>query len=251
MSRAIALSYALVAYFAFFIVFLWFVAFVGDIRAIGDLVSVPTTVDAARLSASAGTAAIIDVGLVALFGLHHSIAARTGFKDSLTKSVPRSVERSTYVLVASLLLAALMWFWHPIDQVIWSVGGALATSIWVLFGLGWVILFTATWLLDHFELFGLRQAWRHNHADGPAAMEMRTPFLYKMVRHPIYLGFFIALWATPEMTLGHLVLAAAMTLYIFIGIHYEERDLVANFGPDYETYRQKVGALIPWVGRKA
>ena len=248
MGRMLAMLYALIAYGVFFATFLWFVFFVGDIREVMGL-TVPTTVDAARFAAPMGVAILVDVGLVFLFGAHHSAAARIGFKDKLTKSVPKSVERATYVLVASLLLAALMWFWHPIDIPVWSVGGTGAMILWGLFALGWFILFTSTWLLNHFELFGLQQAAYHGHADGPPAMEMRTPGYYRLVRHPIYLGFFIAMWATPEMSVGHLVMATAMTVYILIGIRYEERDLVAHFGEDYADYQRKVGPLIPGIGK--
>ena len=248
MGKFLALVYALSAYLVFFLTFLWFVVFVGDIRQVFGF-AVPTTVDAARFSASTGMAVIVNVGLVALFGLHHSVAARIGFKDKLPNSVPKSVERATYVLVASLLLAALMWFWHPIDVTIWSVGGIGATILWVLFFTGWFILFTSTWLLNHFELFGLQQAAYHGAPEGSPPMEMKTPGYYRLVRHPIYLGFFIALWATPEMSVGHLVLALSMTAYIFIGIRYEERDLVAHFGDDYAEYQKKVGPLIPGLGK--
>ena len=252
MGKALALVYALCAYLVFFLTFLWFVAFVGDIRAVYGI-AVPTTVDAARMSAPAATAILIDLGLVALFGLHHSVAARIGFKEKLTRSVPKSVERATYVLVASILLAVLMWFWHPIDAPVWIINGVfdglLNTAIWVLFWIGWVILFTSTWLLNHFELFGLQQAAYHGNPDGPPALSMKTPGYYRFVRHPIYLGFFIALWATPEMSVGHLVLAASMTVYILVGIRYEERDLVAHFGEDYSEYQKKVGPLLPGIGK--
>ncbi|WP_265569705.1 methanethiol S-methyltransferase [Sphingomicrobium nitratireducens] len=249
MTRALALIYALAAYLAFFLVFLWFVAFVGDIREVAGI-SPPTTVDLAPSSASMGMAILINVALVAVFGIHHSVAARMGFKDKLTRTVPKSVERSTYVLVASLILAAVMYFWHPIDITVWSIGGIGATILWALFAIGWVVLFTSTWLLNHFELFGLQQAWHHGDPDGPPVQKMRTPLFYRLVRHPLYLGFFIALWATPEMSVGHLVLSASLTAYILIGIHYEEKDLVAHFGAQYEDYRRKVGSLIPGLGRR-
>lgn len=251
MNRTFALAYALVAYLAFFLVFLWFVAFVGDIRSVGNLVTVPTTVDQARLVLPPATAAILDIALIALFGFHHSAAARMGFKERLTRSVPKSVERATYVLVASVILAALMWFWAPIPATVWDIsGGALSPLLWGLFAIGWVILFTSTLLLNHFELFGLQQAWNHGAADPPPQM-FRTPLFYKLVRHPLYLGFVIALWATPQMTVGHLLLAAGLTIYIFVGIHYEERDLVGHYGAQYEDYRRKVGTIIPGIGRRS
>lgn len=248
MGRMLALLYALAAYGIFFVTFVWFVLFVGDIREVMGY-AVPTTVDAARLSASTGTAVMIDVALVALFGIHHSVAARMGFKDKLTRTLPKSVERSTYVLVASALLAALMWYWHPINQAVWTTGGTVAAALWIFFWLGWVILFTSTWLLNHFELFGLQQASYHGNPNGPPAMEMRTPLYYRFVRHPIYLGFFMALWAAPQMSMGRLVLAGAMTVYILIGIRYEEKDLVAHFGEKYADYKRRVAPLIPGIGK--
>ncbi|WP_265587306.1 methyltransferase family protein [Sphingomicrobium arenosum] len=249
MGRMLALLYALAAYGVFFIVFLWFVAFVGDIREVMGF-AIPTTVDAARFSAVPAMAAIVDIGLVALFGIHHSVAARLGFKEKLTRSVPKSVERSTYVLLASLLLAALMWWWHPIPASLWDLtGSALEVPVWVLFAIGWFILFTATWLLNHFELFGLQQAFHHGNPAGVPPQQMRTPGWYRLVRHPIYLGFFVALWSAVEMSAGHLVLSAAMTVYILIGIRYEERDLVDHFGEDYADYQRKVGPLLPGLGK--
>ena len=143
-----------------------------------------------------------------------------------------------------------MWFWQPIHVTIWDVrGGAAAMPIWAVFAVGWMTLFLATFLLNHFELFGLQQAWQHGRPEGVAPTEMRTPLLYKMVRHPLYLGFVIALWATPHLTVGHLILAGGLTAYILIGIHYEEKDLVAHFGDSYRDYRRRVGALVPFLGR--
>lgn len=248
MGKALALMYALVAYLIFFVVFLWFVTFVGDIRQVFGF-TVPTTVDAARMQAETAPSVIADLLLIALFGAHHSVAARLGFKDALTRTVPKSVERATYVLVASLLLAALMWYWYPIDKAVWTITGGAATVLWVLFFTGWFILFTSTWLLNHFELFGLQQAMHHGTPEGPPPMKMRTPGYYRLVRHPIYLGFFIALWSAPQMTIGHMLLSVALTAYIYIGIHYEERDLVSHYGEDYADYRRKVGPLIPGIGK--
>lgn len=253
MGKALAMVYALLAYLFFFVTFLWFVAFVGDLRMEVLGFSAPTTVDAARMSAPMGTAILVDLALIALFGLHHTVAARIGFKDKLTRTVPKSVERSTYVLVASALLCILMWFWHPIDRPVWVINGIfdgmLNTAIWIAFWIGWLILFTSTWLLNHFELFGLQQAAHHGNPDGQPPMEMRTPLYYRFVRHPLYLGFLIALWATPEMSVGHLVLSGALTIYILIGIRYEERDLVAHFGTQYADYQKKVGPLLPGIGK--
>lgn len=251
MTRLLAMLYALVAYGAFFLVFLWFVAFVGNLPPVMGIAA-PTTVDAANTASSTGTAIFANLILIAIFGAHHSIAARIGFKDSLTRTLPKSVERSTYVLVASLILAALMYYWQSIPTVIWDVSGSmLGTVLWALFALGWFILFTSTWLLNHFELFGLQQAWHHGDPNGPPAMSMKTPLYYKLVRHPIYTGFFIALWAAPVMSVGHLILSAGLTVYILIGISYEEKDLVTHFGDQYRDYRTKVGSLLPGIGKKS
>ena len=248
MTRMFAMLYALVAYSVFFAVFLWFVAFVGNIGPVMGF-SFPTTIDNAPNEAAPMMAILINLGLVALFGIHHSAAARIPFKAKFAEMLPKSVERSTYVLVASILLAVLMHFWHPITSTVWDVRGTFAEPIlWVLFGLGWFILFTSTWLLNHFELFGLQQAYFHGRGDAPP-MQMRTPLYYKLVRHPIYTGFFIAMWAAPHMTLGHLTLAAGMTVYILIGIRYEEKDLVAHFGDEYSDYRTKVAPLLPGIGK--
>lgn len=251
MARSLAMLFSLVAYLAFFVTFLWFIAFVGDIRGVAGI-SPPTTVDSANGTSAPAVAAIANLALIALFGIHHSVAARSGFKDRLKAVVPRSVERSIYVLVATALLAALMWFWQPIPITLWDLRGGVAEApLWAIFALGWGILLLATFLLNHFELFGLQQAWQHGRPEGVAPAEMRTPLLYKLVRHPLYLGFVIALWATPHLTVGHLLLAGGLTAYILIGIHFEEKDLVSHFGDSYRDYRGRVGSLIPFVGRRA
>ena len=198
---------------------------------------VPTTVERGIASAP-GEALAIDVGLIALFGFQHSFMARQGFKRAWTRFVSPAAERATYVLIASLTLAVMMAGWHPIP------------AVWALFAVGWAVLLTSTFLLNHFELFGLQQAWQSGQERAIDAPQMRQPLFYKVVRHPLYLGFVIALWATPYMSYGHLVVAAGLTLYILIGIMHEERDLVAMFGRDYEEYRARVGMLLPGIGRR-
>jgi protein-S-isoprenylcysteine O-methyltransferase Ste14 len=172
--------------------------------------------------------------------------ARQGFKRWWTQVVPRPAERSIYVLMASAALILLMALWRPIDTVIWSVSAPLAANlIWAIFALGWATVLLSTFLINHFELFGLQQAWFNMRGREAAAPRFHQPLLYKLVRHPLYLGFFLAFWATPQMTAGHLLLAFGVSIYMLIAIRYEERDLVSLFGQDYEDYRGRVGMLTP------
>lgn len=252
--RTIMMLIAVVCYFAFFGSFVYLVGWIGSFDqlpfAIGGFDGFPTTVDKGR-EASMGTAVLIDIALIVLFGLQHSVMARPGFKRGWTKIVPQPLERSFYLLATVLALAALYYFWHPIEGSLWSVQNETARmAIWVLFFIGWGILFTATWLLNHFELFGLQQAWHHMLGKQAQPMSMKTPLLYRLVRHPIYTGFFIAFWATPDMTYSHLLAAVGFTIYIVIGIAYEERDLLAVFGQEYAEYQKRVGAFIPGLGKK-
>jgi protein-S-isoprenylcysteine O-methyltransferase Ste14 len=243
MTRGLYLLFGVLAYLVFFATFLYLVAFVGNCPI------VPWAVD--RGSASPLPVAIlIDGALIALFGFQHSVMARAPFKAAWTRIVPAPVERSMYVLLASLCLIVMFVFWRPIPTILWSVSNpAAAYALWALFGLGWLIVLISTFLLNHFELFGLQQVW--NHAEGSEAQVpvFRTPLFYKRVRHPLYSGFVLAFWAIPVMTLGHALLAAGMTLYILIAIRYEERDLVGLFGTDYQEYRRRAGMLIPKFGR--
>jgi methanethiol S-methyltransferase len=244
MSRLLALPVALLCYAAFFASFVYLVGFTAGLDVL------PTHVDKG-LSAPPLTAALIDLALIALFGLQHSVMARPGFKAAWTRVIPAPLERSIYCFAAAACLVALFAFWHPIDGTVWSVSAEPARiAIWGVFLLGWTILFIATWLISHFELFGLSQAWHHTRGVEPPAQEFRTPFLYRWIRHPIYTGFLIAFWATPDMTYGHLLLAVGMTIYVFIGIAHEERDLVAHFGDKYVAYRAQVGSVIPGIGRR-
>jgi protein-S-isoprenylcysteine O-methyltransferase Ste14 len=232
-------------YLAFFAAFLYLIGFVAGFEAL------PTHVDRG-LAAPAGVAVFIDLALIALFGLQHSAMARPGFKARWTRVVPPPLERAIYCLASALCLVALFAFWHPIAGTVWSVDDpAGRVALWGLFFLGWGVLFVATHLINHWELFGLAQAWRHYRGVEPPAAEFRTPLFYRWVRHPIYSGFLLAFWATPEMSYGHVLLAVGFSIYIFIGIAYEERDLIAHFGDTYADYRRRVGSVLPGFGRRA
>ena len=246
MSRAATLLFSIVAYAIFFATFLYLIVFVGDFSF------AKITVDSGGPQAAPATAAVIDVALIALFGLQHSVMARQGFKRWWTRVIPKPAERSVYVLMASAVLIILMSQWRPIDSVVWSVAApALANLIWALFWVGWLTVLLSTFLINHFELFGLQQAWLNMLGRQAEPPKFRQPLFYKWVRHPLYLGFILAFWAAPEMTAGHLLLAAGISIYILIAIRYEERDLVGYFGQDYENYRRDVGMLTPKFKRRS
>jgi protein-S-isoprenylcysteine O-methyltransferase Ste14 len=245
MSRALSLVFAIVCYAIFFATFLYLIGFVGDFSLL------PRTVDRPASDISLGAATIIDLALVALFGVQHSVMARQGFKRAWTKIVPRHAERSIYVLITSLTLMVMFLFWRPIDMTIWNVQTPLgANLLWALFWVGWGIVLISTFLINHFELFGLQQAWFHTRGQEEQAPQLREPSLYRFVRHPMMGGFFLAIWAIPTMTAGHLLLAAGLSVYILVALHYEERDLVGLFGADYENYRGRVGMLVPRFRRR-
>jgi len=207
---------------------------------------VPQSVDAGRIVPPA-EALIVDLVLMSVFALQHSVMARTGFKRWWTQSVPKSVERSTYVLLASLALILLFWQWCPLPTAVWRIDDpAIAVAIFGLSLAGWFVVLTSTFLINHFELFGLQQIATNLVGRPMPAPRFRTPLYYKFVRHPIYLGFIIAFWATPTMTVGHLLFAAVTTAYIVVGAMLEERDLLEVFGDDYRRYRDRVSMLVPW-----
>ena len=227
------------AYLTFLVTFLYAIGFVWD-------VVVPKTIDTG-VPARAGVALAIDLLLMSLFAIQHSVMARKPFKRWWTQYIPKSVERSTYVLLSSLTLLLLFWQWRPMPAIVWHVEEPeIAAAITGLSYLGWVIVFTSTFLINHFELFGLHQVVNNLAGRDMPAPTFRTPLYYKFVRHPLYLGFIIAFWAAPTMSVGHLLFAAVTTAYIFVGILLEERDLIDLFGDEYRNYRRRVSMLVPW-----
>jgi methanethiol S-methyltransferase len=243
MTRFLSFLYGLVAYVIFLGAFLYAIAFVSGSPL---PLALPKTIDIGPASPVV-EAIIVNLLLMSLFALQHSIMARQGFKRWWTQFVSPAIERSTYVLFASLALILLMWQWRPITAVVWQVADPkLALAVQAISFLGWGIVLLSTFLINHFELFGLQQVVMNMAGRAVANPHFKTPLLYKVVRHPIYLGFIIAFWAAPVMTFGHLLFAAVTTAYIFVGIALEERDMITLFGDEYRRYRQKVGMLMPF-----
>jgi protein-S-isoprenylcysteine O-methyltransferase Ste14 len=243
MRRILYLAYGVASYLVFLAVFLYAVGFVGNLL-------VPKSADSGRGGAP-GTAALIDCLLLALFAVPHSVMARPAFKRWWTKFVPPPVERSTYVLISSISLIVLFWQWWPISAIVWRVDHPIGR--WLLhaaFWLGWGIVLLSTFLIDHFDLFGLRQVYLFASGRPYRSVEFKTPGLYRYVRHPLMTGFLIAFWAAPTMTAGHLLFAVAMTAYILIALQFEERDLERLYGEQYRAYRRTAGMLVPLPSRE-
>ncbi|HKU91182.1 MAG TPA: isoprenylcysteine carboxylmethyltransferase family protein [Steroidobacteraceae bacterium] len=242
LKRILVFAYGLVCYAIFFATFLYALGFVGNFL-------VPVTLDGIpRLGT--GAALAIDFGLLGLFAVQHSLMARPFFKRWLTRWIPESAERSTYVLFSSLALIALFLFWQPLGGVVWDVRDPLWQAVlYALFAFGWLLVLVSTFLINHFDLFGLRQVWLQLRARPYRPLKFGTPGPYRLVRHPLYLGWLFAFWATPTMTGTHLLFAFMTTAYILVAIQLEERDLVTALGDDYVQYRRKVPMIIPGLGR--
>lgn len=239
MGKVPAVLYGIVCYAVFFFSFLYAIGFVGNM-------AVPKSIDSGAES-SVAQSLIVNLGLLGLFAVQHTLMARPGFKRWWTKIVPAHVERSTFVLMASLLLILLYWQWRPMRAAIWSVEHTAGEAVLMgLFWFGWAIVLLSTFMINHFDLFGLRQVYLHVRDQEYHHLKFTTTGLYKHVRHPIMLGFIIAFWATPHMSSGHLLFAVATTAYIIIGVQFEEHDLHHFLGKDYEDYRRCVPMLIPW-----
>ncbi len=246
--RFIALAYGGVCYAIFFAAFLYLVAFVGGEMI--PFVQAPKTLDWGASSVPAGYGPLTNIALLLLFGAQHTIMARQSFKRGWTKIVPKAIERPTYVLATSAVLILLFLYWTPIPAMVWEVRDPFwAGLLTAAFYLGFGLVLLSTFLINHFELFGLAQVWRHFNKQEAAVPSFRTPLFYKHVRHPLYLGFLIAFWASPAMSAGHLLFAAIWSAYIFVAISYEERDLIGLFGDKYRAYMARVPMIFP-IGKR-
>ena len=242
LKRTAFLAYGIACYAVFFATFLYALGFIGGF-------AVPTTLDGPR-TLPLGTAVAIDMGLLALFAVQHSVMARRWFKERWTRIVPPALERSTYVLFSSLALIAMFWLWQPLGGSIWNVTHPVGRSVlYALYAAGFGLVLVSTFLINHFDLFGLRQVWLFFRGKPYTRLTFGTPGPYRLVRHPLYVGWFFAFWCTPTMTFAHLLFAIATTAYILIAIQFEERDLVHEFGETYEDYRRRTPMLVPFTAR--
>jgi protein-S-isoprenylcysteine O-methyltransferase Ste14 len=242
MVRIFAFTYGAASYLLFFLTFLYAIGFVGNFV-------VPTSLDG-PVTDPLAKALAINAGLLSLFALQHSLMARQWFKRLLTKVVPAAVERSTYVLASSVALLLLFWQWRPLGGVVWEVAeGTLRNVLYGGFAFGWLLVLFSTFMINHFDLFGLRQVWRHFRGQPQTPLPFATPWIYRIVRHPLYVGWFFAFWCTPTMTVSHLFFALMTTAYILVAIQLEERDLMTAH-PEYAAYREQVPMLIPGSRRQ-
>jgi protein-S-isoprenylcysteine O-methyltransferase Ste14 len=257
--RIAAFLFSIVSYGAFLLVFVYLLAFLGNLQATQFVDGVPSlkallsmSIDLGRDMGSPQAALLVDIGLILLFGLQHSVMARPGFKRVWTRVVPKELERSVYVLIASAVLALVMWQWRPIPTPVqWHADSAWSITLgWSVMGLGVMVLLWATFLIDHFELLGLRQGWSTLRGGELRPLAFVTPHLYKIVRHPQYLGWLLIFWGTSTMTAGHLLFSLGMSGYILIAMRFEERDLSENIGEPYRRYREQVPALVPTLGKR-
>jgi protein-S-isoprenylcysteine O-methyltransferase Ste14 len=237
LARTLTLAYGLTTYALFFGTFLYLIGFIGGF-------GVPKTLDSG-VPGPIGLALAVNLGLLALFAIQHTIMARPAFKRWWTTLIPEQVERSTFVLVTSLLLCLMAWQWRPIAGVVWQVEGAAASAIHAISAVGWVIVLASTFIIDHFDLFGVRQTLSYAFRRSYRPPQYKEVYLYRFCRHPLMLGFLIAFWATPTMSAGHLLFAGVCTAYILVAIKVEERTLIQLHGSAYEDYRRRVPALIP------
>jgi protein-S-isoprenylcysteine O-methyltransferase Ste14 len=242
LKRGLFLTYGVLSYLVFFGTFLYAIGFIGGF-------AVPNPLDGAA-TGPIGTALAVDAALLGLFAVQHSIMARRWFKERWTRLVPWPVERSTYVLLSSLALILLFRYWRPLGGSVWSVEDPAARFVlWFLFAFGWALVLLCTFLINHFDLFGLRQVWLYAIGRPYVPLRFATPGPYRLVRHPLYVGWFFAFWMTPTMTLSHLLFAVATTAYILVAIQFEERDLVRDHGQAYDEYRRRVPMLWPFARR--
>jgi methanethiol S-methyltransferase len=237
--RTAVLLYGVIAYAVFFVTFCYTPGFVGNFLVPKSIDAPPTT--------SLGIALLVNTGLLALFAVQHSVMARPVFKRWFTRIIPEAAERSTYTLLSSLALIALFWFWQPMGGIIWQVDNAVGRML-LLFGLaaGWLLVLAVSFMINHFDLFGLRQVWLHFRNRPYTAIKFKTPGLYKYVRHPLYVGWLLLFWCTPTMTVAHLVFAILTTGYILAGLYFEERDL-QNAHPEYADYKRNTPRFVPRV----
>jgi len=237
MKRIAAFVYGVVSYAAFFGTFLYAVGFLANF-------GVPKSIDSGP-EGSAGAAIAIDATLLGLFAVQHSVMARPWFKRAWTRIVPEPVERSTYVMFSSAALMLLFWLWRPIGGVLWSLEGTAATAMLAVYAIGIGIVLLATFLINHFDLFGLRQVWLYLIGRPYTHLPFKTPFLYRYVRHPLYVGWLLTFWAAPQMTAARLFFAVLTTAYILLAIRWEESDLVAMHGDQYQRYREQAPMIVP------